>query len=98
MKYFSEGKVQLVKEAAPSFQDLVNEFRNSSLQLDGRFQPAGCIPRFLVAIVVPYRGRFEHLNIFLRNIHPFVQRHQVDYTIFIVEQAGTLKIFYSIAL
>lgn len=83
-----------MKEAAPSFQDLVNEFQNSSLQSDGRFQPPNCIPRFVVAIVVPYRGRFEHLNIFLRNIHPFVQRHQVDYTIFIVEQAGRLKYFY----
>lgn len=80
--------MQLIKEATPSFKSLRDEFENSSLQNDGRYQPSECRARHLVAIVVPYRDRFEHLNIFLRNIHPFLQKQQLDYTIFIVEQAG----------
>lgn len=83
-----DGKVRLIKEAAPSFTALQNEFENSSLQADGRYIPPNCIPQHHVAIIVPYRNRFEHLNIFLRNIHPFLQKQQLDYTIFIIEQAG----------
>lgn len=89
---FPDGKVRLTREAAPSFTALLNEFENSSLQVDGRYLPPDCIPRYQVAIIVPYRNRFEHLNIFLRNIHPFLQKQQLDYTIFVVEQAGTFDV------
>ncbi|XP_065211154.1 beta-1,4-N-acetylgalactosaminyltransferase bre-4-like [Planococcus citri] len=82
------GKVQLIKEATHSLESLFEECENSSLQKGGRYQPNECHARHLVAIIVPYRDRFEHLNIFLRNIHPFLQKQQLDYTIFIVEQAG----------
>jgi hypothetical protein len=78
----------MIKEPAPSFQALLDEFRHSNLQEDGRYQPPDCISQRQIAIVIPYRDRFEHLNIFLRNIHPFLQKQKLDYTIFVVEQAG----------
>ena len=86
--------MQLIKEATPSFKSLRDEFENSTLQNDGRYQPNECRARYQVAIIVPYRDRFEHLNIFLRNIHPFLQKQQLDYTIFIVEQAGIFYFFF----
>ena len=39
-----------------------------------------------VAIVVPYRDRPQHLPVFLHHMHFFLQRQELDYTIFIVEQ------------
>ena len=41
-----------------------------------------------VAIIVPYRNRFEQLKIFLRHMHPFLQRQQLSYQIFIIEQVS----------
>ena len=35
-----------------------------------------------------FRNREPHLRTFLHNIHRFVQKQQLDYAIFIVEQLG----------
>ena len=39
-----------------------------------------------VAILIAYRNRWEHLKIFLRYMHPLLQRQQLHYRIFIIEQ------------
>jgi hypothetical protein len=54
----------------------------------GRYEPTECRPRYNVAIVVPYRNREAHLKAFLANLHPFLQRQQLAYTIFIVKQSS----------
>ncbi|XP_037079933.1 beta-1,4-N-acetylgalactosaminyltransferase bre-4-like [Pollicipes pollicipes] len=59
------------------------------LQPGGRYQPANCVARHRVAIIVPYRDREEHLRMFLYHMHPVLQRQQLDYGIFVVEQAGS---------
>ncbi|XP_026321376.1 beta-1,4-N-acetylgalactosaminyltransferase bre-4-like isoform X2 [Hyposmocoma kahamanoa] len=41
-----------------------------------------------VAIFVPYRDREEHLAIFLRHIHPFLIKQQLEYGIYVIEQLG----------
>jgi beta-1,4-galactosyltransferase 1 len=41
-----------------------------------------------VAILVPFRNRELQLRVFLSHLHPFLQKQFVDYTIFVVEQAG----------
>ena len=53
----------------------------------GRYEPTECRARNKVAIVVPYRNRANHLNVFLHHIHPFLQRQQLAYTIFVIEQS-----------
>ncbi|CAK5048133.1 unnamed protein product [Meloidogyne enterolobii] len=55
----------------------------------GHWRPKECKSRQKVAIVVPYRNREPHLRTFLHNIHRFLQKQQLDYAIFIVEQMGT---------
>jgi len=52
----------------------------------GTYRPVNCKSRNKVAIIVPYRDRSQQLPIFLRHIHPFLQRQQLAYTIFIIEQ------------
>lgn len=67
------------------------EFQEKShpeLQPGGRYRPKECKARHKVAIVIPFRDRAAHLAVFLHNIHPFLQKQQIDYAIYIVEQAG----------
>lgn len=48
-----------------------------------------CIRHQSVAIIVPYRNRSEHLQIFLNNIHQMlIRQHLAFYHIFVIEQHG----------
>ncbi|XP_057376602.1 beta-1,4-galactosyltransferase 1-like [Daphnia carinata] len=58
------------------------------LELGGSYRPANCNPSHAIAIIIPYRNRDHQLITFLHYIHPFIQRQQLDYTIFVVEQTG----------
>ncbi|KAK0400416.1 hypothetical protein QR680_015232 [Steinernema hermaphroditum] len=59
-----------------------------SLEFGGHGRPATCRARHRVAIIVPYRNRQEQLSVFLRNMHAFLSKQQLDYAIFIVEQTS----------
>lgn len=41
-----------------------------------------------MAIIIPYRDRFEHLVTLLYYLHPILQRQELDYKIFLSEQLG----------
>ncbi|KAI2649800.1 Beta-1,4-galactosyltransferase 3 [Labeo rohita] len=56
--------------------------------LGGHYRPPDCEPRHHTAIVVPYRNRQTHLRALLYHLHPFLQRQQVHYGIYIVHQSG----------
>lgn len=57
------------------------------LEPGGRWFPKHCASWQRVAVIVPYRNREEHLQIFLQNMHPFLQAQQLDYGIFVIEQS-----------
>lgn len=40
------------------------------------------------AIIVPFRNQEEHQIVFLRHMHQFLQRQQIEYRIFFIEQPG----------
>ncbi|KAI9562653.1 hypothetical protein GHT06_010107 [Daphnia sinensis] len=63
---------------------------NAGLKEGGSYEPSGCQARSKIAFIVPYRNREEQLTVFLRYMHPFLQRQQRHYTIFVVEQTGDL--------
>lgn len=56
--------------------------------IGGHYMPPACKANHKVAIIVPFRDREQHLAIFLRHMHPFLMKQQLDYGIFIVEQEG----------
>ncbi|XP_059153993.1 beta-1,4-N-acetylgalactosaminyltransferase bre-4-like isoform X2 [Physella acuta] len=60
---------------------------NPGLKPGGVFRPPDCTARHRVAIVIPYRNREEHLKLLLRNLHPMLARQQLDYGIFVIDQA-----------
>ncbi|PKK18392.1 UDP-Gal:betaGlcNAc beta 1,4- galactosyltransferase, polypeptide 3 [Columba livia] len=58
--------------------------KNPAVQEGGRYQPPGCEPRS----IVPHRNRESHLGHLLYYLHPFLQRQQLQYGIYVVHQAG----------
>lgn len=54
----------------------------------GWHRPAECVARDRVAIVIPYRERPDHLPVFLANLHPLLQKQQIDYGMFVIEQVA----------
>lgn len=61
---------------------------NPNVSPGGHFAPSSCFPRHRVAIVIPYRDRWEHLSILLYHLHPILQRQQLEYKIYVAEQFG----------
>ncbi|XP_041354982.1 beta-1,4-N-acetylgalactosaminyltransferase bre-4-like [Gigantopelta aegis] len=70
---------------APSFEKIAELHRE--LLPGGRYKPAECVARHRIAIIIPYRNREEQLRILLHNIHPILKRQQLDYGIYVIEQA-----------
>ncbi|XP_018783616.1 PREDICTED: beta-1,4-N-acetylgalactosaminyltransferase bre-4 [Bactrocera latifrons] len=68
--------------------DIVEAELAPLLKPGGAFQPHDCIPKEHVAIVVPFRDRYAHLTVFLRNIHPFLMKQHIAYRIFLIEQTN----------
>jgi len=65
--------------------------QNAALLPGGVARPSHCIARHRVAVIVPYRDRRHHLNILLSHLHPMLQRQQLDYRIYVVEQVRALS-------
>ncbi|KAM6223000.1 beta-1,4-galactosyltransferase 4 [Rhynchocyon petersi] len=57
----------------------------------GRYHPEECKALQRVAILIPHRNREKHLMYLLEHLHPFLQRQQMDYGIFVIHQAGSKK-------
>ncbi|XP_075398598.1 beta-1,4-galactosyltransferase 4 isoform X2 [Tenrec ecaudatus] len=57
----------------------------------GRYQPEECKALQRVAILIPHRNREKHLMYLLEHLHPFLQRQQIDYGIYVIHQAGSKK-------
>ncbi|XP_053475409.1 beta-1,4-galactosyltransferase 1 isoform X1 [Ictalurus furcatus] len=62
--------------------------KDSRLSLGGRFMPSECVSQQRVALIIPFRDRELHLKIWLFYMHPILQRQQIDYGIYIIEQDG----------
>lgn len=55
----------------------------------GHSKPTKCKARKKLALIIPYRNRFEQLKIFVRQMHPILRRQNLDYRIMVIEQGGT---------
>ncbi|UJR31974.1 hypothetical protein I4U23_019447 [Adineta vaga] len=66
----------------------IEQYVGNVLYSGGHYIPKDCRPEQRLALIICYRKREQHLKMFLDNIHPFLQKQQLDYTIFIVNQDG----------
>ncbi|KAL1777142.1 beta-1,4-galactosyltransferase 1 [Sigmodon hispidus] len=62
--------------------------KNPEIKMGGRYSPKDCISPHKVAIIIPFRNRQEHLKYWLYYLHPVLQRQQLDYGIYVINQAG----------
>jgi hypothetical protein len=76
-----------IEEPPKNFSLLNQSIYHSNIQLGGHYYPSTCVARHKVAIIVPYRNRWEILEHFLYHTHIVLQRQQIDYRIYICEQA-----------
>jgi beta-1,4-galactosyltransferase 1 len=72
-------------------EEIEEHHANSSIKLGGHWSPSYCTARHRVAIIIPYRNRDMQLRIFLNFMHPFLQKQQLDYQIFLVEPVRTCQ-------
>ncbi|KAK6963002.1 beta-N-acetyl-D-glucosaminide beta-1 4-N-acetylglucosaminyl-transferase, partial [Biomphalaria glabrata] len=54
----------------------------------GRLRPTDCAARQRLAVIFPYRNRYQHLHVVLHNLLPILKRQQVDVTFFVIEQSA----------
>lgn len=59
---------------------------NPEVKVGGRFAPKDCIALQKVAIIIPFRNREEHLKYWLFYLHPILQRQQLDYGVYVINQ------------
>ncbi|KAK0687802.1 B4GT3 galactosyltransferase, partial [Pygoscelis papua] len=55
----------------------------------GRYRPPHCLARYKSAILVAYRNQEKYLHHLLYYIHPFLQRQQLSYSIYLIQQVGS---------
>jgi hypothetical protein len=77
----------LVTPVPKSFSLTTYSASHVNIKLGGRYRPKSCTARHKVAIIVPYRDRFDILKHFLFHTHQVLQRQEIDYRIYVCEQA-----------
>ncbi|XP_064358151.1 beta-1,4-galactosyltransferase 1 isoform X2 [Dromaius novaehollandiae] len=61
---------------------------NPEVRTGGHFAPKDCTALQKVAIIIPFRNREEHLKYWLYYLHPILQRQQLDYGVYVINQDG----------
>lgn len=64
-------------------RDLHKHYNQSGFPL---IRASGCRSAFQTAIIVPYRNRSEHLDLFLQHMHSILPQQNINYSIYVVEQ------------
>lgn len=60
--------------------------KNPLVVRGGRYRPPSCEARHRTAIIIPHRHREHHLKFLLYYLHPFLQRQQLQYGIYVIHQ------------
>ncbi|XP_061608107.1 beta-1,4-galactosyltransferase 4 [Phyllopteryx taeniolatus] len=80
-----QGAVKLNFEPSLKLKEVEGENKRVT---EGQYQPSSCTARQSVAILIPHRNRERHLLYLLHHLHPFLQRQQLHYAVYVVQQAG----------
>lgn len=76
-------RVEFMKPS-PSLEQVKKD--NPGITTGGRFKPQNCIALQKVALIIPFRNRDEHLKYWLYYLHPILQRQQLDYGVYVINQ------------
>ncbi|XP_059727391.1 LOW QUALITY PROTEIN: beta-1,4-galactosyltransferase 3 [Haemorhous mexicanus] len=83
---FLVGPLAVSFSRVPSLEQV--RAKNPGVGRGGRYRPPRCQARSRTAVIVPHRHREGHLGHLLYYLHPFLQRQQLHYGIYVVHQAG----------
>uniref|UniRef100_H2ZR15 Beta-1,4-galactosyltransferase n=1 Tax=Ciona savignyi TaxID=51511 RepID=H2ZR15_CIOSA len=84
------GKLQFhFNQTPPSFEWTAQNNRN--LKPGGFYNPPNCIARYRIAIIIPHRSREIHLRALMWHLHPILQRQQIYYKVYVIQQAYNLE-------
>lgn len=78
----------VLKPPAQDFNASTSIIETNYIVINGRWLPSHCRSRNRVAIILPYKDRANNLNYFLSHMHPFLQKQELEYQIFVVEQSN----------
>lgn len=78
-------RVEFMKPS-PSLEQVKKD--NPRITSGGRFKPPDCLALQKVAMIIPFRNRDEHLKYWLYYLHPILQRQQLDYGVYVINQDG----------
>ncbi|NXW61564.1 B4GT4 galactosyltransferase, partial [Eurystomus gularis] len=85
---YLRGASKLIFKASLTLEEV--QKKNPQV-VKGRYHPTECSALQHVAILIPHRSREKHLLYLLEHLHPFLQRQQLDYGIYVIHQAGSTK-------
>ena len=87
-KYTLDASVAAIGDRAESV--VASRLNKSGVRVmfGGWHAPKGCKPRETIAIIVPYRDRFQNLLTFLNYMHRFLQKQRRHYVLVVAEQAN----------
>ena len=69
------------------FYDPVSLREGYDNKVQGCWIPSECVPRWRIAVLVPYRNRTSQLSIFLKYLPLFLRAQRAAFCIFIIEQS-----------
>lgn len=79
------GALKLSFEPSLKLRDVEME---NKVVAKGVYKPPDCIARESVAILIPHRSRERHLLYLMHHLHPFLQRQQLHYAVYVIQQVG----------
>uniref|UniRef100_A0A8C5LX91 Beta-1,4-galactosyltransferase n=1 Tax=Leptobrachium leishanense TaxID=445787 RepID=A0A8C5LX91_9ANUR len=90
---FIKFNISLIPSDSYCIIDPIEEaiFQNPDVSFGGHSKPKNCTALQRIAIIIPFRNRETHLHYWLFYMHPFLQKQQGDYGIYVIEQHGESK-------
>ena len=86
------GKITINYTVPRNFEEVEDFLASSSLlsgmEHGGLWKPRDCRLLKKIAVIVPYGKRMGQLRVFMKHIHPILQRNLIYYRIFVIEQSG----------
>ncbi|XP_062451382.1 beta-1,4-galactosyltransferase 3-like isoform X1 [Rhea pennata] len=80
------GPLTITFRVLPSERMIIQ--KNPLVQSGGHYRPPHCLARYKSAILVAYRNQEQYLRHLLYYLHPFLQRQQLSYSIYLIQQVG----------
>ena len=78
-------------DSVPSESELLSLHSSLNISRGGFWAPKGCVGSQTVALIIPFRKREAHLQIFLRHIHKYLQKQKLSYGIYVVDQVDDME-------